>query len=203
MSNKDKPNYYAILPAEIRYSKKINPLERLLYAEITCLVNYKGHCWATNRYFGKIFDRHPSSISRNLSKLALHNFIKIKLVRNNNNVEERIITLVNTPQQNCEPPLNKNVKYNNKKEKDMLFEEFWNNYNFKKSRKLCYAKFMSFSTAICRKCVTAAKVYSESITDDTYKKHPGTWLNQGCWDDEIQDKNKNDFKGSKYDGFVF
>ena len=77
MSNKEKPNYYAILPSEVRYSEKINPMERLLYAEITCLVNYKGHCWATNGYFGRIFDRHPSSISRNLAKLALHKFFPV------------------------------------------------------------------------------------------------------------------------------
>ena len=47
----EKPNYYAILPAEVRYCKELSPMERLLYAEITCLCNHKGYCWATNNYF--------------------------------------------------------------------------------------------------------------------------------------------------------
>ena len=38
---------------------------------------------------------------------------------------------------------------------------------------------------ICEKCVVAAKEYSDSITDKKFQKHPSTWLNQGCWDDEI------------------
>jgi hypothetical protein len=35
----DQPNYYAIIPSEIRYSKKLTLLQKLLYAEITALSN--------------------------------------------------------------------------------------------------------------------------------------------------------------------
>ena len=203
---KENPNYYAILPADVRYSKNLNPMERLLYAEITCLSNFKGYCWASNKYFGRLFNRAPNSISRNLSKLALYGFIKIKMVRNStdNNVESRIISLVNTPSQKSVPPLNKNVKDNSNKEKIILFEEFWNAYNFKKSRKLCYIKFMTFSLKVCKKCVIAAKEYSDSIVDKKFQKHPSTWLNQGCWDDEIRNENDSErFTGGGFDGMVF
>ena len=57
----ETPNYWANLPANVRYSDKINPMERLLYAEITALSNYKGYCWASNKYFGKIFKKHPAT----------------------------------------------------------------------------------------------------------------------------------------------
>lgn len=201
---KENPNYYANLPADVRYSDAINPMEKLLYAEITCLSNFKGYCWATNKYFGKLFKRNPNSISRNLSKLALYGFIKIKMIRTkDNNVETRIITLVHTPSQKSVPPLNKKVNNNTNKEKIILFEEFWNNYNFKKSRKLCYDKFMNLSLKVCKKCVVAAKLYSDSITDIKFKKHPGTWLNQGCWDDDITDNNQQGFTGGGFDNFVF
>lgn len=35
MCNKENPCYYAILTAEVRYSKNINANEKLLFAEIT------------------------------------------------------------------------------------------------------------------------------------------------------------------------
>ena len=76
----ENPNYYAVLPSDVRYSKNINPLEKLLYAEITCLSNYKGFCWATNNYFAKLYNRTSKSISRNLNNLARSNFIKIKVI---------------------------------------------------------------------------------------------------------------------------
>ena len=45
---KEKPNYYAIIPAEIRYDKKLTPNSKLLYGEITALANKEGYCWAGN-----------------------------------------------------------------------------------------------------------------------------------------------------------
>jgi hypothetical protein len=208
---KSKPNFYSILPADVRYSSNINSMEKLLFAEISALCNYKGYCWASNKYFGELFKKHPGSISRNLSKLALHGFIKIQLVKEGKHTDSRRISLIHNPsekvytypKQYCEEPLNKNVKHNNKKEKHKLFEEFWDAYNFKKSRKLCYTKFMQLSLTVCKKCVVAAKAYSESITDVKYKKHPSTWLNQGCWDDEIQDKNQQGFTGGGFENMVF
>ena len=209
---KEKPSYFAQIPADVRYNKKLSPMERLLYAEITCLTNYKGYCWASNAYFGKLFDRNPKSISRNLQNLSLHNYIKIYLVKDDNkNVDKRVISLVSKlpksaklpPPQKCVTPLHKNVEDNNKNEKIVLFDEFWEAYNVKKSRKLCYDKFIALSLDICKKCVVAAKEYSESITDSTFKKHPGTWLNQGCWDDEIENNSKQGFTGGGFDNFVF
>ena len=199
----EEPTYWAILPADVRYSEKITPLERLLYAEITCLTNVKGYCWATNAYFSKLFNRHPKSISRNIQNLVQHNFIKVKLIRDGKNVDTRIIEVVNTPPQKCYPPLHKNVTNNNKKEKELLFEEFWEAYNYKKSKKLCQSKFMKLSLEICKKCVSAAKEYTASVTDVKFKKHPSTWLNQGCWDDEIKNNNNQGFTGGGYTNMVF
>ena len=62
---------------------------------------------------------------------------------------------------------------------------------------------MKLSLEVCKKCVLSAKLYSKSITDIKFKKHPGTWLNQGCWDDEIIDNNNEGFTGNGYTNMVF
>ena len=211
-TNMEKPNYYAIIPASVRYCKELTPFERLLYAEITCLTNYKGYCWATNNYFAQLYAKSKDTISRSVSNLSSLGFIEVNIIRDKNKqVESRFIKIkeipvikdINAYTQKCLEGIVKNDEYNIKdNKKKELFEQFWNNYNFKKSRKLCYTKFMALSYEICEKCVAAAKEYSSSITDVKFKKHPGTWLNQGCWDDEII-INDGKIKGGKFDGMVF
>lgn len=37
MSQKEQPNYYAIIPATVRYNTNLNSTEKLLYGKITAL----------------------------------------------------------------------------------------------------------------------------------------------------------------------
>lgn len=62
-------NYYAIIPATIRYNKELKFAERLLYGEITALTNKKGYCFATNRYFSELYNVTIETISRWISHL--------------------------------------------------------------------------------------------------------------------------------------
>jgi hypothetical protein len=71
----EQPSYFAILPADVRYSKSINANEKLLYAEITCLCNSKGFCWATNKYFAELYNCTPQAISKWIANLEKYNFI--------------------------------------------------------------------------------------------------------------------------------
>ena len=53
MSEEGKSNYYAIIPANIRYNKELKFAERLMYGEIIALSNKIGYCYASNKYFAE------------------------------------------------------------------------------------------------------------------------------------------------------
>lgn len=78
----DKPNYYAILPAIIRYDKDLSPNAKLLYAEITSLCNEKSYCWATNKYFSTLYSVSDRTIQNLLKQLSDKKYIKIELTSN-------------------------------------------------------------------------------------------------------------------------
>ena len=39
MNEQNQVNYYAIIPATVRYDKELKPAEKLLYSEVTALAN--------------------------------------------------------------------------------------------------------------------------------------------------------------------
>jgi len=96
---KEKPNYYAIIPAEVRYSKALIPNAKLLYAEITALCNMNGKCTASTEYFCRLYEVSKVSVQKWLKNLEDNNHIsrvnKYKL--HSKQIECRVITLVNVP----------------------------------------------------------------------------------------------------------
>lgn len=97
MENNDKPNYFSILPANVRYDEKLTSLEKLLYSEITALSDKSGSCWANNEYFANLFNKNVSTISRNIKKLEKKNYIKILYKKRGTQVVERVISVITNP----------------------------------------------------------------------------------------------------------
>lgn len=121
-----KPGYYSILTADVRYHDKLSPFDKLLYSDITALTNKNGHCNASNKYFSKVFNKSIRAISRSISTLSDNSLITTTLIRDENNeIVERKIYLnqtvsigieenVYTPiAKNDDTPIAKNVQYNN------------------------------------------------------------------------------------------
>lgn len=90
-------NYYAIIPANVRYDKDISASAKLLYGEITSLCNQKGFCWATNEYFANLYDVSKETISRWISSLNKKGYLKIKIFykKNSKEIDKRIMSISN------------------------------------------------------------------------------------------------------------
>ena len=73
---KEKPNYYAIIPAEVRYSKVLTPNAKLLYAEITALCNMNGKCTASTEYFCRLYEVSRGAVQNWLKMLDDNGYIK-------------------------------------------------------------------------------------------------------------------------------
>ena len=91
----ENPNYYAILPAQIRYDSDLNPTAKLLYGEITSLCSKTGECWASNEYFASLYNCTTRTIRRYISQLAKKNYIVVKFVYKDksNEIEKRTISI--------------------------------------------------------------------------------------------------------------
>ena len=70
-----KPNYYAVIPAEVRYNKNLTPNAKLLYAEITALCNMNGKCIASTQYFCKLYEVSRGAVQNWLKMLEDNDYI--------------------------------------------------------------------------------------------------------------------------------
>ena len=86
MNEKNRANYYAIIPAKVRYDKNLKPAEKILYGELTALSNKNGYCHAQNRYFANLYNVRNETVSRWILHLQNLGYIYAKLIRNEQQV---------------------------------------------------------------------------------------------------------------------
>lgn len=83
-----QPNFYAIIPASVRYDNDVVPNAKLLYGEISAMCNSEGYCWAENSYFAELYCVSSSTISRWISQLEKRGHIKTKLNKKQGNTRQ-------------------------------------------------------------------------------------------------------------------
>ena len=113
----EKKNYYAIIPANVRYDEKITPNAKLLYAEITALCNEKGYCWANNEYFANLYNVSKISISKWISQLEQNGYIETEIIykEGTKQILNRYIRIVKYPiKEKFNTPIKEKFKDNNK-----------------------------------------------------------------------------------------
>ena len=83
----EKPNYWSVLPANVRYDKDLKANEKILYSEITSLMNKDGYCYASNKYFASLYNVDHSVISRWVNHLVEKGYLESELVYKENSKE--------------------------------------------------------------------------------------------------------------------
>tara|TARA_R110002110_G_scaffold134699_1_gene318193 strand:+ start:988 stop:1611 length:624 start_codon:yes stop_codon:yes gene_type:complete len=112
----EKPNYYAILSAEVRYDNRLRPNVKLLYAEITALCDMNNQCFASNRYFSELYGKSKGSISGWINELVKYGYISTEYTYKNGTkeIEYRYIKILKGGvTENKSPLLKKTLKNNN------------------------------------------------------------------------------------------
>jgi hypothetical protein len=108
-------NYYAIIPANVRYDKELSPNAKLLYGEITALCNEKGFCWASNSYFSELYSVSKVSISKWVNQLVARGYLSSDLQYKEGTKEilSRYIRIVNDPiKEKFDTPIKEKFKDN-------------------------------------------------------------------------------------------
>nr|DAI08864.1 MAG TPA: replisome organizer protein [Caudoviricetes sp.] len=110
----ERPGYYGILPANIRYDKNLKPMEKIMYSELTALSNKNGYCNATNSYFAELYEVGKNTVSLWIGDLEKAGYIKTKLIyeAGTKNIKERRIYITN--------PITKNDDTYHEKEVDPI-----------------------------------------------------------------------------------
>lgn len=78
MDKTEKPNFYAIIPANVRYASDLSELQKLLYGEITALADKHGYCFASNGYFARLYKKTSKRISSTLRDMNTKGYLRLE-----------------------------------------------------------------------------------------------------------------------------
>ncbi len=86
-----------------------------------------------------------------------------------------------------EQPMGTPKEVNNKEDKNISFDKFWDMYGKKKERPKCELLFSSLSDDEVVTVLQVVGKYVASTPDKKFRKYPSTWLRNRCWEDEIDE----------------
>lgn len=121
----NKPSFYSILTANVRYDERLSDSEKILFSEITALSNKYGYCTATNNYFSELYNVSKRTISTRISNLKKLGYLYIQTELEGKQIKSRKVYPMtnpsypmernfNTPmERNFVPPIEKNFAGNN------------------------------------------------------------------------------------------
>lgn len=223
----EKPSYFAILTADVRYDKTLKPLARLLYAEITALCNKEGYCWAGNQYFADLYEVDKNTVSGWIGQLKTRGYITVQLEYKEGTKQilnryiringEGIHKIIDTSLQKDGYPINEiievnktiNNTFNNTVNNKDYFSQFWDFYPRKAGKEAARKAWNNLQPNEELMALIANNI-KERIDKGEWRKdnksyilHASTFLNQKRWEDEVLEKQhekskSTDTAGSKW-----
>jgi hypothetical protein len=100
------PSFYAVIPAYVRYNRRLAPRAIILYGEITALCNKTGYCWAGNAYFARLYNASERSVTNWINALKKAGYITVSFINvpGKKEIQERRVRLAAPPQAADTPP---------------------------------------------------------------------------------------------------
>ena len=219
----EKPSYFAILIADVRYDKTLKPLARLLYAEITALCNKEGYCWAGNQYFADLYEVDKNTVSGWIGQLKTRGYITVQLEYKEGTKQilnryiringEGIHKIIDTSLQKDSYPINEiievNNTFNNTVNNKDYFSQFWDFYPRKAGKEAARKAWEKLQPNEELMTLIANNI-KERIDKGEWRKdnksyilHASSFLNQKRWEDEVLEKQhekskSTDTAGSKW-----
>ena len=125
----ERPSYYSIIPANVRYDSELKANEKLLYSEITALSNKEGYCYATNKYFSNLYEVSVQSISAWINNLIDKGYLisEFKYKEGTKEIEYRRLSIVLKKtlipiKENFKGGIKENFKDNNTSNNNILLD---------------------------------------------------------------------------------
>ena len=222
----DKPNFYAIIPASVRYDENLKPNAKLLYGEITALANQEGFCWADNRYFSNLYKVDHKTISRWISQLEEGNYLRIQhfpLEGNTRKIfienlvtkkslpsDKKVTTLVtkkSLPSDKIVTPIKENITINNtmnREGKSLAFYEVNFPSDFERLMIQYKSKindFVKFSEMFEATVLQEGLEFKRNVIEGRFIKYARNWItNQNKFEPQVIALNPNGLK-EKIGGF--
>lgn len=213
MDHKEEPNYYAIIPANVRYDKRLIQGAKLLYGEITALSNQKGYCWASNNYFMKLYEVSRFTIQAWLKSLEDCGYINRQVIykEGSKEIQARYIGITSYPsQEKLATPSKENLPVNN-----TSFNTTVNNTNnikplSGKPDPILYAEIISYLNQVTGKSFKNVETHKklirarwhEKATLDDFKKVIDNKSSEWLGTDMAKYLQPSTLFGSKFDQYL-
>ena len=123
----ERPGYYAVIPADVRYDQNIPANAKLIYGEISALIGPEGFCYASNAFLAGNYGFTEEAVSRMITKLIKAGYIIRELDKDGSGqiIRRRLYLRasapdgrgidqkINTPQPKNQEGIDQKIKENN------------------------------------------------------------------------------------------